>query len=130
MTALPRPTNEKFRYLLVGAWNTLVGYFVFFVLYLWLVPRYHYLVIAIASHFLAVLNAWVCYRWLVFRSSASLLVEYFRFNLTSALLLVSQLGILWLLSDGMRLHPLIAQGVAVICSVIMSYFMHKHVSFR
>ena len=121
--------SGKVRYVVVGAWNTLVGYCIFLVFYLLLSPSWHYLVIALLSHMLAVLNALITYRRFVFRSSAPRWPEYLRFNLSSGVVVALQMASLAMLVGGFGLHPLLAQAVTVVLSVTVGYVVHKHYSF-
>jgi putative flippase GtrA len=128
---LPRSTPRllRTRFLIVGAWNTVAGYGIFLLLYLALVDHWHYLPIAVVSHFIAVLNAWLGYRHWVFDSTAAPWPEYLRFNLASILLVLLQLAILTLLAEGFGMHPLGAQVISVVCSVFASYLTHNRFSF-
>ena len=72
--------SEKFRFLVIGVYNTGFGYLSFLVLVLLLADHLHYLIILLISHFLAVSNAFIGHRWLVFRSTGPLFKEFARFN--------------------------------------------------
>ena len=115
--------------MVVGAWNTLAGYCIFLVFYLLLSPNWHYLAIALLSHMLAVLNAWLAYRRFVFRSIAPRWPEYLRFNLSSGIVVALQMASLALLVGGFGLHPLLAQAATVLLSVTVGYVVHKNYSF-
>jgi putative flippase GtrA len=120
---------QMVRYVVVGGWNTLAGYTIFFACYVLLAEQLHYMLIALLSHVVATLNAWVCYRRLVFFSTMRWFTEYLRFNLSCGLLIAFQLFILFVLSGLLGVHPLVAQAVAIIISVGVSYLVHKHFSF-
>ncbi|MBP5531557.1 MAG: GtrA family protein [Lentisphaeria bacterium] len=65
------------RYFLVGIWNTVWGLGCYTALLI-LFPRVHYLVLGIFSNVLAITNAFLCYKFLVFRTKGHFLKEYFR----------------------------------------------------
>lgn len=123
-------SDEKLRYLAVGGWNTLAGCAIFALFYFLLADRMHYLAIAVLSHVVAVGNAWISYRRLVFRSRAPLLPEYLRFNVSSLTVLAANIALLWLLVDAAGLHPITSQVFAVVFTVIAGYLIHKRFSFR
>jgi putative flippase GtrA len=62
------PHGEKIQYLVVGAFNTLFGYAVWAVLYDLLSGWLGYAPVLVASYAIAIANAYVLYRFVVFRS--------------------------------------------------------------
>ena len=77
--ALGRPVRFCFRrreqllYLVVGGWNTVFGYGVWALLQYLLGDHLHYLVVIVLSWPFAVLNAYLGYRYIVFRSRGPVL---------------------------------------------------------
>src|SRR5664280_130867 len=59
--------REQLLYLVVGGWNTVFGYGIWAVLQFLLGNHLHYLVVVLISWPIAVLNAYVGYRYIVFR---------------------------------------------------------------
>ncbi len=121
--------NQKLRFLVVGGWNTAVGYVVFVALYLLLHARLPYLVIGAAAHAIAIANAFVAQRWLVFRSRGAWRVEFVRFFAAQLFVLGSGLAALWLLVSQAGLSPLPAQAIVAVGTVVVSYYAHRHFSF-
>jgi putative flippase GtrA len=133
--ALGRPVRFYFRrreqllYLVVGGWNTVFGYAAWALLQYLLGDHLHYLVVVVLSWPIAVLNAYLGYRYVVFRSRASVFRELPRFSLVYLLTLVVNLA---LLPIALRVTPFniyvvqaLFTGVVVICS----YLAHKYYSF-
>jgi putative flippase GtrA len=122
--------HEKLRYLGVGIWNTVFAYLSFAFIYMLLHARVHYLLVSLAAHLVAVCNAFVCQRWLVFHSRSPWFKPFLRFNL--AQLLVAGWGIIGVafLVEVIKLRPLSAQLLAMTVAVIASYFLSKNYSFR
>src|SRR4051794_37384890 len=60
--------REQVLYLVVGGWNTLFGYLVWATMQYLLGATLNYLVILVLSWPIAVLNAYLGYRYIVFRS--------------------------------------------------------------
>src|SRR5450830_1618489 len=73
--------REQLLYLVVGGWNTAFGYCIWAVLQFLLGNHLHYLVVVLISWPIAVLNAYLGYRYIVFRSRGSILREFPRFSL-------------------------------------------------
>lgn len=122
--------NEQIRYLLVGTWNTLVGYILFAGLYLLIGASIGYLATAVLSHLLAVTQSFVTQRHLVFRSQGIWWAEYLRFHIAHLGSLLLGLTLLSLLVELFRIQPLLAQALVTGLSVILSYFVHQHFTFR
>jgi putative flippase GtrA len=127
---LCRTRREQILYLIVGAWNTLFGYLVWALLQYLLHDYIYYLFILVLAWFPAVLNAYVGYRLLVFRSKASVWRELPRFSLVYVgTLCIGLVGLPILL----RILPFsiyVTQGLFTMVMVIASYLSHKYFSFK
>lgn len=122
--------NEKYRFLIIGAYNTGFGYFCFIVLYHLYGHQLHYLVIAVLSHLIAVANAFTSQRVLVFRASGSIVWEFVRFNITSlGTLAFGMAGVVFLVEQA-KLSVVVSQTLITGLNVIISYFAHKHFTFK
>jgi putative flippase GtrA len=122
--------HQEIRYLAVGAWNTLFAYAIFGVLYLLLHGRIHYLIISLCAHFVAVANAFVCQRWLVFKSRMPWLRAFVRFNLVQLMALAWGLAALAFMVEVLHWNPLISQLVTMAVAAVGSYLLHRGYSFR
>lgn len=120
--------KEKIRYLFVGGWNTLFGYAVFIGLY-YFVPL-HYMVIVTIANILAITNAYMCYKFLVFKTRGNYVGEYLRFYVVYGGSMLLGLMLLPLFVELLRLHPVLAQTILVPIGIVVSYLGHKHFSFR
>lgn len=122
--------NEKIRYILIGGYNTVVGYSVFAVLWMLWGQSLHYIVILTLSHIIAVTNAYFGYRILVFRKKGDGWQDFFRFNMVYVGAFVFNVLALPILIEVGNFHPLVAQGVLVMMTTVMSYLLHRRFSFR
>ncbi len=122
--------QQSIRYLVAGGYNTVFGYGAFVLLYWLLYPAIHYLLIAIITHFLAITNAFLTMRLLVFRSKGQLLAEYLRFNLTYLGIMFFSLIALPLLVELAGLHILLAQFILLIVSIVAGFVIHRRFTFR
>lgn len=122
--------NEKFRYLIIGAYNTLVGYGTFVLLWIFLGHTVHYMVILVISHIISVINAFLGYRILVFRKKGNLWVDFIKFNLVYLGAFLINILILPILIEFLNFHPLLAQAVIIAVTVVITYFLHSRFSFN
>jgi putative flippase GtrA len=117
--------HEGARYVAVGGWNTLVGYGLFVLGHVLFGDSVHYLVVLTVATVLAVLQAYVCYRLLVFRREGSL----WRFSTVYVVAYAANVVLLPLFVDGFGLPLLVAQAIVVAGTVVASYFAHRTFSF-
>jgi putative flippase GtrA len=122
--------REQLLYLAIGGWNTAFGYGVWAVLQYLLGDRLHYLIVVLLAWPIAVLNAYLGYRYVVFRSRGPVLDELPRFSVVYALALLVNLALLpvalWVLPFNIYvIQALFAGGV-----VVSSYLGHKYYSFK
>lgn len=122
--------NEKFRYLVIGAYNTFFGYSIFAVLWMLWGLSLHYIAILGISHVVSVINAFVGYRIFVFRKKGAIWGDFFRFNLVYLGVFIFNIVALPILIEGINIHPLLAQAFIVIVTVLASFILHRRFSFR
>lgn len=122
--------NQKVRFLAVGGVNTALGYGLFTILYIWLHHLLGYLIVAIISHFIAVLISFKLHRTIVFGVQGSMLKELFRYNISVAGNWLISLAFLSLLVSVFMVNPLYAQGVVIIARLGISFIIHKYYTFR
>jgi putative flippase GtrA len=125
-----RRYSEQILYLIGGGWNTLFGYLTFVVLYHLLHGRLSVMLILIASYAISIANAYVCYRYVVFRSRGSVLREMPRFTSVYLVALGANLVIMPLALRWLPLGAYAIQAIFTMAVVLLSYFGHKHFSFR
>jgi putative flippase GtrA len=121
---------ERVRFLLVGGYNTAVGYITFVLLYLAVGRRVHYLGILGMSHVLSVLNAYIAYRFLVFRVRGHWFRDLMRFWSVYLITLAANVAILPAMVEWLGLPVLAAQTSALAIIILGSYVGHKRFSFR
>lgn len=121
--------RQKILYVVVGILNTGIGISIFALLYLLMKDLLHYQWITCLAHFLSVFSSWLMYRRFVFKSEASALIEYLKFNLSSLFMLGFQMAGLFLFVDTLHINPLISQPLVVLIGVIVSYIIHAKFTF-
>lgn len=134
--ALGRPVRFYFRrreqvlYLVVGGWNTVFGYGAWALMQFLLGGYLHYLVVVVLSWPIAVLNAYLGYRYVVFRSHSPVLRELPRFSLVYFLTLIVNLAALPVALHVLPFNIYAIQALFTAVVVVCSYLAHKYYSFR
>jgi len=124
------PQREKLQYLAIGAFNTAFGYVVWAALYRLLSPAVSYAPILILSYCLAIANAYVWYRFVVFRSHASVWRELPRFSGVYLATMVVNLIAYPIALHHLAVNAYVVQALFTLGVVVASYTAHKNFSFR
>jgi putative flippase GtrA len=122
--------REQLLYIVVGGWNTVFGYGVWALLQALLRSYVHYLLILALSYPVSTLNAYVCYRYLVFRSHGNPRTEFPRFSLVYVITMVANLALLPVLLRVLPFNVYISQALFAVVVVACSYVGHRFFSFR
>ena len=124
-------TNGVFsRYFLAGLWNTAFGYGVFAGLIAWHGNPTYYLLIALVSNVMAISNAYVVHKFLVFRTRGNYVREYLRYWLVYGAAAVMGVLALAILVSGLGLNVYLAQAGVVCGQVVLSFMGHRKFSFH
>ncbi len=132
------PAGVKIRFLLVGAWNTLFGYGIF-----WLLDdlfserassrRAAYMSAMILSNIIAVLNSFICHKAFTFRSKVrggAMFLELVRFSATYVLTFILSLFLLPLFVEVGGFSPKGGGAMVLLSCTVVSYLGHSRFSFR
>jgi putative flippase GtrA len=122
--------NEKVRFLLAGGWNTAFGYALFALLVLTTADVVHYTLLLIGTYAVSTVNAFLVYRWFVFRVRGRWVLDLVRFSGVYVVSLGLNLVTLPLLVEGVGIDVLPAQALAVVVTALVSYVAQKRFSFR
>ena len=128
---------QKLRFLLVGGFNTVVSYILFFALY-WLFTKFNVwnfdkIVISDAAllvqYCLTINLSFITMRYYVFQSHGNWKTEFLKaWSVYISLYLINAPCISFLIWLGF--HPLVAQAMYLIFSTIITFLLHKYYSFR
>ena len=129
-TRLLRRRREQVLYLVVGGWNTLFGYGVWALMQYLLGDVLPYAVIVVLAWPIAVLNAYLCYRYLVFRSRGPIARELPRFSVVYAVTLVVNLAVLPVALRVLPFNIYVEQALFAVVVIVCGYLAHKYYSFR
>ena len=93
-------------------------------------PLVHYMVIAVAGNVLAISMAYATHKLFVFRTKGNVLREYLRFYGVYGVTTVLGLIALPLCVEMMGMSPYVAPLLIMAVGFVVSYFGHKHFSFK
>ncbi len=128
--------DERVRFVIVGGFNTLFGYALFITFELtlgnlvggWVGD----LVSLYASYAIATVVAFVLHRHFTYRVSGTgnVIIDYLRFVSVYIVALLINTAALPLLVEFAHVPAILAQGMIVVVTTLVSYFGHKLFSFR
>ena len=121
--------REPLAYVIVGGWNTLFGYGCFAALYYLLHTHLHVDVILVFSYVLSIANAYVGYRYVVFRSRGPILRELPRFSMVYVGSLLVTLVVLPIALHVLPFSIYVVNALFTAVVVVASYLAHKYFSF-
>lgn len=121
---------EKIRFLVVGGFNTFVGFGAFALIQFLSNGALHEIISLMLAHLLASSIAFVLHRRVVFRVRGQILLDYVRFQSVYVVPLSINLIVLQLLVRVAGMNVYLAQFLFTIVSVTISYVGHKYFSFR
>lgn len=123
------------RFVLTGAWNTGFGYGAYIGAYFLTrgvpVPEIvHYTGALVLANCLAIPQAFLAYKYVVYRTRGNVLREFPRFLVSYAVLVGINLAALPLLVHLSGYGAILAQGIFVSLAAVLAWFLHGRFSFR
>ncbi len=124
--------DQRVRYLIVGGFNTGLGYGWFVVFQLLLGRHIGYFATLYMAYGAATIIAFFLHRHFTFRASGSgnVLVDFIRFQGVYVVALAFNTIALPILVEIAQIPVLLSQALIVIVTTLVSYFGHKFFSFR
>lgn len=122
--------HQKARFLVVGGCNTISGYLVSTVLYYLLHAVMALVGIVAITTIVNVTVSFLTNKLFVFRSQGSFLPEYLRFYFVSMGPIALNFVLLPVGIDMLGMNPYLAIAAVTGLTVAISYFGHRHISFR
>lgn len=124
--------DQRARFLMVGAVNTLVGYglFVGFEYFVFGSVQFGYSISLVASYAISIVVAFVLYRRFVFIVEKNVLRDFVRFVSVYLVSIVLNLVILGLFIEILGVVSYLAQAISLVVTTVLSYLGHRFFSFR
>lgn len=115
---------------MVGVFNTVFGYALSLLVYHFLQNDLSIVLIGIMINVISITVAFLGYKLFVFESSGNWLHEYLRCYVTYGFSAVLGIALIWLFVEQWGWIFWFSQGLIIILSTVISYFMHRHFTFR
>lgn len=130
--------QAKWRFFLVGIWNTIFGYLAFVgldILFTFLFPKRYlaYMSAAVLSNILAITNAFIFHKYITFKSHVrgkAIILEFARFFSTYLFSMILGLILLPFFVEILGIDPKISGALLIPVTTVVSYFGHSRFSFR
>ncbi len=122
--------SRLLRFLVTGGWNTAFGFILLAGLYYFLSNRIHYMVILILGNVICITNAYICHKLFVFRTKGNWIKEYLRYYVVYSVPMGIGLIFFPVCIEILKMNFYVVQALLTSITVIISYFGHKHISFR
>lgn len=123
-------SGKQLRYVIIGLWNTLFSYAAFFFLYYLTSAWLHYMVILVLSQIIGLTNAYISYKFFVFKTKGNVVREYLRFYVVYGTTFIVNIILIAVFVEIMGFNPVISQGVIALIVVVMAYMGHSRFSFN
>lgn len=122
--------DEKLRYLLIGFYNFLFGYAVFYTVFFFYFNKVNYILLLTFVHLLSTTNNFFLYSKFVFLKEKIKLSEYFKFNFSYLILYFLNLLLLSLAINFVNLNIYLSQFLIMIIMVLFGYMFNKFFVFK
>lgn len=122
-------SSVKTRYLLIGGINTLFGYLVGIYTYKILNDTFGILWVGLIANIIAISFSFVSYKLWVFKTRGRWLTEYLKSYVVYGSSALMATSLLWIFIDRIRLSIWLAQALALIGTIVLSYIGHARITF-
>lgn len=130
--------QTKWRFILVGFWNTIFGYSIFVgfdIFFTIILPKRYmaYMSAAILSNVVAIINAFIFHKYITFKSlvrGKGVIIEFARFFSTYLFSMTIGLILLPFFVEWIGIDPKISGAIIIPIATVVSYFGHSRFSFQ
>ncbi len=130
--------RTKIKFLLVGVWNTVFGFAVFVGLYeifkrVFNIDYFAYTTAQVIGNILAIINAYICHKYITFRSAArgkKMVLEFLRFSATYVVVFFLGLILMPFLVEILKINAIVSSVILNVIIVLTSYIAHSRFSFH
>lgn len=122
--------SKPIRFLVAGGWNTAFGYASLALLYYLFSNKIHYLFLMVFAAILSITNAYICHKFFVFKTKGNYVKEYLRYYAVYSVPIGMGFVFFPLCIEILKMNFYVTQALLTFVTIIISYFGHKHISFR
>lgn len=125
-------SDKKVRFLLVGGFNTLLGFVVFslFTIFVFHEVPFGYMISLVISYAVGITVGFILYRKFVYKVTGNLLADFFKFTSVYVFSIGLNLVLLPLFVQLTPIGPVLSQALVIVFTTLISYLGHEHFSFR
>ena len=121
--------NKGLPFLLVGIWNTVFGIGLYTAAVLWLGQRY-YLWLSVIVGFIAVVQAYLCHKFFVFKTQGHYFTEFVKFYTIYLVSMPISLGLMYICVDILQIPAVYANILVTGAVTVLSFIGHNWFSFK
>ena len=122
--------SQPLRFLIVGAWNFVFGYFAFAGLYWAMNGRWPDWLISTIAAILGITMSYLTHRFITYRSHGCWWREYLRFYVVYGGQSILNVFLIWILVTQLELNAYLVQLSISVALTVVSYWAHKYYSFK
>lgn len=130
LVAKLRELPEKLRFVVVGGFNTVLGFGAFALIQFLIGAWVGEVLVLVLAHISVSSIAFILHRRITFRVDGNVVIDFLRFQSVYIIPIGINLVILPLLVRLAGMNVYLAQGIITVVTVVVSYFGHKYFSFR
>jgi len=121
--------DQRVRFLIVGGWNTVIGYLIFVGVNAAIGSRLGNAWVVVLAYAVALPLSFLMQKLFVFAGAGNWLYQFGRFILANSTVFFGNLLFLPIFVSATGIGPLLSQAIFVTASTSVSYLAHKHFSF-
>jgi len=122
-------SNQKIRYLLVGFYNTVLGYLVFLLIFYYFSSTINHSLLLGICHLIGTTHNFFSYNTFVFKIKNISLRHYFKFNFVYLFTFILNVSMFMILTKGMKWNLYLSQALIVMLLAVLGYILNKYYSF-
>lgn len=123
-------TEKNKRYLIVGACNTLIGYFSGIYLYFLFKDNLSIVFISIISSILSITISYLTYKIFVFKTRGNWIREYMKCYMVYGGISILNIFMIWLFVDVLKVNIWLSLGSSTLIVTVLSYLGHNFFTFK
>lgn len=124
------PSKNKIPYLMVGVFNTIIGYCIGVYVYKIFAAILDIIWIGVISNALSITVSFITYKTLVFKTKGMWLSEYLRCYVVYGGIALIGIFFLWIFVEKMGISIWFAQALVIGVTIVTSYVGHSRFTFR
>ena len=121
--------DQRTRFILIGIWNTVVGYSAFVIVHLFAGQRLNAIGTLFVAYAISLPHAFLTQRLVVFHTTHYWFPQFLRFASANSVIFLANLAFLPVVIAATGTNPLFVQAGFVALSTLANYLAHKHFSF-